>query len=85
MAKNKRRRNFLPYACGGGFAGFLLYLAIRQLAGEDFTWWMGVLLLLGCIALGVFLENLDKRGEKVDVVYRKKEATAEGESDQDRE
>ena len=71
MKKTKQKKFFLPAGCGGGFAGILLYLALREIAGESITWWMGPVLMIICIMVGVVFQALDERKIERDVIVRK--------------
>jgi hypothetical protein len=71
MKAEKRKKSFLPAGCAGGFAGFMLWVAIEKFAGESFTWWMGLLLMLICITVGVAFQAIDERRIRPDVIVRK--------------
>jgi len=74
--RKKRGRSFIA-GCGGATAGLLLWFAVRKPVGEGMSWWMGLLLLLGCVSVGVFLESLDARKVKPDIVFRKHDVESE--------
>ena len=71
MKETKRKRSFLPAGCGGGFAGFMLWVALKKIVGESMTWWMGLVLMFICIAVGVAFQALDDRKKESDVIVRK--------------
>ena len=72
MKQQRRKKSFLPAGCGGAFAGFMLWVALKKILGESMTWWMGLVLILVCIAVGLAFQAIDKRKIKRDVIIRKK-------------
>ena len=73
MERQRHKKSFLPAGCGGGFAGFMLWVALKKILGESMTWWMGVVLMAVCIAVGLGLQAIDERKTKRDVIVRKKD------------
>jgi len=71
MKKTRRKKSFLPVGCGGGFAGFMLWLALKKIVGESITWWMGLVLMFICVVVGVAFQALDERKIEPDVIVRK--------------
>jgi hypothetical protein len=72
MKKERRKKSFLPAGCGGGFAGFMLWVALKKIVGETMTLWMGLALMFICIAVGIAFQAIDKRKIKPDVIIRNK-------------
>jgi len=71
MTKTRRKKSFLPAGCGGGFAGFMLWIALKKTVGESITWWMGLILMFICIVVGVVFQAIDERKIKPDIIVRK--------------
>jgi len=71
VKETKRKKSFLPAGCGGVFAGFMLWVALKKIVGESMTWWMGLVLMFICIAVGVAFQALDDRKKESDVIVRK--------------
>ncbi len=71
MSETRRKKSFLPAGCGGGFAGFVLWVALKKIVGESITWWMGLVLMFICIVVGVAFQALDERKIEPDVIVRK--------------
>ena len=72
MKEKRRKKSFLPAGCGGGFAGFILWVALREIVGKSITWWVGLILMFVCIVVGVTFQVLDEGKIKPDVIVRKK-------------
>jgi len=73
MKEKRRKKSFLPAGCGGGFAGFILWVALKKIVGESMTWWMGLILMFICIVVGVAFQSIDEQKIKPDVIIRKKQ------------
>lgn len=62
----------------GAFFAIILWLGIREFAGDYLGALLVVILVLGCIGFGVFLKRLRDKAyghtDGSDVVYRKKES-----------
>ena len=70
MKERKRKKSFLPVGCGGAFAGFMLWAALKKIMGESITWWMGLVLMFICIVVGVAFQAIDKRKIEPDIIIR---------------
>lgn len=79
MKKKRRKKSFLPAGCGGGFAGFMLWVALKKIVGESITWWMGLVLMFICILVGVVFQAIDEKKIEPDVVIRKNKIQNEDE------
>ena len=78
--KEKRhKKSFLPAGCGGGFAGFMLWVALEKIMGESMTWWMGLVLMFICTGVGVTFQAIDERKIEPDIIIRKNENQNEDE------
>ena len=73
MKQQRHKKSFLPAGCGGAFAGFMLWVALKRILDDSMTWWMGLVLILVCIAVGLAFQTMDERKIKRDVITRKKQ------------
>ena len=80
MKTKKRKKSFLPAGCGGGFAGFMLWIALKKIMGESITWWMGLALMLICISVGVVFQAIDETKIEPDIIIRKNKIQNEDET-----
>ena len=71
MKERKRKKSFLPAGCGGAFAGFMLWAALKKIMGDSITWWMGLVLMLIRIAVGEAIQALDERKIEPDIIVGK--------------
>ena len=79
MNETRRKKSFLPAGCSGGFAGFILWVALKKIVGESITWWMGLVLMFICIVVGVAFQALDERKIEPDVIVRRNKKQNEDE------